>query len=66
MDTSYVFDHQKQKFIHQTTFGTKTEIWQGISHLIFGAFAKIGAEVCILVSKLLRECVYVCPHVIGE
>jgi hypothetical protein len=58
-------DHQKQKFIYQTTAGTKQK-FDKASQLIFGAFAKIGAEMLPLVSKLLSECVYVCPHVSVE
>jgi hypothetical protein len=34
--------------------------------LIFGTFAKIGAEMRLLLSKLLSESVYVCQHVSVE
>jgi len=34
--------------------------------LCLASFAKIGAEMRLLVSKLLSECLYVCPHVSVE
>jgi hypothetical protein len=34
--------------------------------LNFGAFVKIGAEMRLLVTQLLRECVSACPHITVE